>query len=120
MTKQDIDLQKIQILESYYQGWFNFKASLIAGAVVGTLILIATIEYEKIIPLLGFFISWLIIMVLSIYVLNDMKKDHEKHVSFINELIEKIEKGERLDSIEKLRKSHKDNYKTKTRNDAKT
>jgi hypothetical protein len=57
MTKQDIDLQKIQILESYYQGWFNFKASIVAGFIIGATILIATIEYEKIISLAGFIIS---------------------------------------------------------------
>jgi hypothetical protein len=52
MTKQDIDLQKIQVLESSYQGWFNFKASLIAGTIIGTLVLVATMTFENILPLM--------------------------------------------------------------------
>jgi hypothetical protein len=113
MTKQDIDIQKIQVLESSYQGWFNFKASLIAGVVIGTLILLATMQYEKIFPTYAIGIGNFIVLAFALYSINDMKKDHERHLSWINVLIQKIDMGERLDSIEELRQTHKDSTEKK-------
>ena len=109
MTRQDIDLQKIQVLESSYQGWFNFKASIIAGTIVGTVILIATIQYEKLLPLYAVPIAYLVLFVGGYYMIQDMKKTHEEHISFINGLMLRIENKEELESIEELRKMHKKN-----------
>jgi hypothetical protein len=111
MTKQDIDLQKIDVLESSYQGWFNFKASLVAGVVIGTLILLATAQYEQIFPTYATGIGNFIVLAFALYSINGMKKDHERHLSFISGLIQQIEKGERLDSIEGLKEKHKEENK---------
>lgn len=118
MTRQDIDLQKVQILESSYQGWFNFRASLVAGAIVGTLILIATIQFQNIIPSYGAYIGVLIVIIAGAIFISDMKNEHEKHISFMNGLMLRIEKGEKLESIEELRKMHE--KRRKINNDQKT
>lgn len=113
MTKQDIDLQKIQVLESSYQGWFNFKASLIAGSIVGTLILIATMQYQNVVNLYGVIIGDSFLASAGIYFIATLRQSHDEHINFINGLIVQIEKGEKLDSIEELRKTHNKDDKSK-------
>jgi len=113
MTRQDIDLQKIQVLESSYQGWFNFKASIVAGTIVGTVILIVNMQYQNIINLYGVFVGYLFLVIGAFYFISDMKESHDEHISFMNGLILRIEEGEKLESIEELRKMHKKSAKTK-------
>lgn len=110
MTRQAIDLQKIQSLESWYQGWFNFKASLIAGVIIGTLIFLATMQYEKILPSYAIGVGDLVVMVFGLIAIRDMKQNHERHISFINDLIQKLEQGEKLGSIDELRHQHKSQH----------
>jgi hypothetical protein len=119
MTQQDIDLQKIQVLENSYQGWFNFRSSIIAGGIIGTLILVATMQYEKILNIYAFAVGYLIIVFSSLIFIRDMKQSHNKHIGFINDLIQKIEKGEKFESIEELNQKWEDinkNVKSKIRN----
>ena len=111
MTNQEIDLQKIQVLQSSYERWFNFKVSIIAGVLIGILILVATMQYEKIINIYGLVISELFVLAFAFYFIWDLKQNHEKHNGFINDLIQKIENGEKLDPIEELRQKHKDSTK---------
>lgn len=122
MTRQDIDLQKIQVLESSYQGWFNFKASLIAGTIVGTLILIATMQYQNVVNLYGVIIGDSFLAVAGFYFIVTLRQGHDEHINFINGLVVQIEKGEKLDSIEELRKTHKKSVKktSQKQSDAKT
>jgi hypothetical protein len=79
MTKQDIDLQKIQVLESSYQGWFNFKASLVAGTIVGTIILIATMQYQQIVNGYGVGVGYAVLTLAGFYFISGMKK-HMKNI----------------------------------------
>lgn len=111
MTKQDIDLQKIQIIESSYQGWFNFRVSIIAGGFIGAIILVATISYENIIPTYGAIIGYVIVFVAGFFMMREMSKMHNEHIIFISNLITKVEIGEQLDSIEKLREENKKKVK---------
>jgi hypothetical protein len=111
MTNQDIDLQKIQILESSYQGWFNFRVSIIAGGFIGILILVATISYENIIPAYGAIIGYVIVFIAAFFMMIEMSKMHNNHIIFISNLITKVENGEKLDSIEKLREENKKKVK---------
>lgn len=113
MTKQDIDLQKIQVLESSYQGWFNFKASLIAGVIIGLLILLATTQLEKIFPPYAIVVGDFIVIIFGLISIRDMKQSQENHIDFISDLLQKIEKGEKLDSIEIIRKTHGNSPKNK-------
>jgi hypothetical protein len=102
----EIDIQKIQVLVSFHQGWFNFRATIVASGLIGALILVSTMYYEKIIPFYGLAIGYLVIFLAGFYMSRQLMRDHEKHVSFISGLMLKIEKGERLDSIEKLRQEY--------------
>jgi len=111
MTNQEIDLQKIQVIESTYERWFNFKTSILAGGLIGTLILVATMNFERVINIFGLAIGDLLIMAFAIYFVWGLKENHEQHNGFINDLIRKIENGEKLDSIEELRQKQKDSAK---------
>lgn len=106
MTKQDIDIQKIQILESSYHGWFNFKASIIAGSFVGFTVLAATIKFQNLVDFNSFLILNLAIWLFVFYTVIDMQRKHNQHISFINTQVTRIENGEKLESIEELRDKH--------------
>jgi hypothetical protein len=112
MTQQDVDLQKIQVLISRYQGWFSFKASLLAGAAVGILILIATMFYQNLLPMYAAYLGYAIVTVFFCYFIWDMRKAHDGYMSSINGLMLRIEKGEKLESIEELREMHGKSAKT--------
>lgn len=112
MPQQNVDLQKIHILESSYQGWFHFRASIVAGAFVGTLVLVATMFYQNVINLIVAWIGYAIVMVATFGFIWDIRNAHNKHISFINGLMLRIEKGEKLESIEELRKMHGKSSKT--------
>ena len=112
MTQQDVDFQKIQVLSSSYQGWFSFKVSLIAGGIVGALILTATMYYQNIVNLYGAYLGYAIVTVGALCFIWDIRKAHDEHISFINGLMLRIEKGEKLESIEELRKLHGKSAKT--------
>jgi len=43
---KDIELQKIQALDSYFQAWFNTGASIWVGGFLALLIFILTLYYE--------------------------------------------------------------------------
>lgn len=109
LTAQDIDLQKIQVLESSYSDWFSFKASLTAGIAVGVSILIATMQYQHILDIFAVAFSYVILYLAFAYLLYDMKRDRTRHLRFVNSLFIKIEKGDKLPSIKELRKQNKDN-----------
>ncbi len=111
MTNQDIDLQKIQILESSYQGWFNFRVSIIGGGFIGVLVLVATVSYENIIPAYGAVIGYVIVLVAGFYMMWEMSKMHNDHITFISSLVTRVEKGEKLESIEKLREENRERVK---------
>ncbi len=111
MTNQDIDLQKIQIIESSYQGWFNFRVSIIAGGFIGILVLIATISIENIIPAYGAIIGYIIVFMGAFFMMREMSKMHNDHITFMSSLITKVEMGEQLESIEQLREDNKKKVK---------
>ena len=90
----------------------NFKASIIASTIVGTVILIATMQYQNIINLYGVFIGYTILAIAAFYLISEMKETYNEHISFMNSLILRIEKGEKLESIEELRKMHGKSAKT--------
>jgi len=107
MTNQDIDLQKIQILESSYQGWFNFRVTIIGGGFIGGIILVATLFYETILPTYGAIIGYVIVFVGAFYMMREMSKMHNDHITFVSGLMARMEKGEKLESIQELREANK-------------
>jgi hypothetical protein len=120
MTEQEIDLQKVQVLESSYQGLFNLRASLITGTIIGVLILLATIQFENLLPVYSTVVAYPIVFAFAFYYLHDMKKTHNEHIDFMDKLILKIEKGERLGTIHDLREKHEASTKKKSKRRHKT
>ena len=99
---QNIELQKIQVIESNYQGWFNFRGSIIAGGFVGALILIATMQYQNfIIPWVGY-ISDAIVIVAIAFFMQDLKNTRDKHITFIDGLLLRVGNSNNLESINEL------------------
>jgi len=81
-SNRDLDLQKIQILESTYQAWFNLVASIFASGFVGMLILIVTLYYEG--PLRNgclFSLAYLIVIVVLIIGYWRFDKDQKRHLN---------------------------------------
>jgi hypothetical protein len=103
MTKQDIDLQKIHVLESSYQAWFNLKSTVIITLIIGFLILISTVTYEKLINLQTMAFADFLIMAIFAFLIYNTRKSHDAHMFYVSELILRVEKGERLCSLEELR-----------------
>lgn len=119
MTKQDMGLQKIQVLENSYQRWFNLKATLFITLIIGFVILISTVTYQNLINLQIMVFADLLIVVIFVFALYHLYKSHKSHIQYIDGLIMKVEKGERLGSIEELRKSKIAKSKPKATDDKK-
>ena len=101
---RDIELQKIQVIESNNQGSFNFRSSIIAGGLVGALILIATMQFQNLIPLVVGFIGDIIAILAMPYLIRDLKKTRDEQNTFIDGLLLRVGKGDKLESIEELLK----------------
>ena len=102
LIQKEVELQKIQILDSNFQSKFNFETTIIGGMFVGLLVLYATLFYQKIIDyptyIIGFFVTTGAVFV-SIYYL---KNQRQKHVKLMSELITKINNYDSLPSLETL------------------
>lgn len=102
---REVELQKIQILDSDFRGWFSFMASILSGAFIGLLILVATLFYQGTIDYLGFWIGLIVVFAFVAlfggYFMRNMNNDH---LSYINGLMQKIENCESLPSINQLAK----------------
>ena len=121
MTKQDIDLQKIQVLESSYQAWFNFRASILTTFMISLLILVLTFLVENVITLSGFFFAYGIVAIFMFICLMYLRRQHEAHTQFMNEAIARIENGKKLESVTDLEIIHDNWTKKKAKaSDAKT
>lgn len=97
---RDVDLQKIQVLDSNYQTWFNLIGSVYAGGFVGLLILATTLYYEgplRNLILIG--LAYLVVFVGIFYGLRYLKKEHDRHLKFISDKTERVQKGELLKSL---------------------
>jgi hypothetical protein len=104
VENRDIELQKIQIIESNNQGSYNFRASIIAGGLVGAFILIATMQFENVIPLMVGFILDLIVILAMPFIIRSLKKTRDAQNTFIDGLLLRVENGEELESIVELLK----------------
>jgi hypothetical protein len=110
-NNRDIDLQKIQSLDSYWQAWFNMGASIWVGSLIGFLILILTLYYNKqFSPDATVNLVFTIITagtayaVLGIYGSYFMNKRYNEYLAFVDKKLAQVEKGERLPSLTELKK----------------
>lgn len=110
-NNRDIDLQKIQALDSYFQTWFNTGASIWVGGFIALLILILTVYYNKqfssdvmVNLVLTIIAAVAVYAVLGLYGLHFMNKRSNEFLAFVDKLLAQVEKGERLPSLMELKK----------------
>ena len=108
---KDVELQKIQALQNDFQAWFNAGASLWVGGLIGLLILILTIYYNKqfspdamVNLVLTIITVGIVYVVFGIYGLWFMNNRSNAFLAFVDEQLDKVEKGKPLGSIMELKK----------------
>lgn len=109
---KDIELQKIQALESEFQAWFNVAASLWTAGFIALAVLWLTLYYEG---RLNFFkdvwsnlILTIVVLIIVFVMLGEygvarMTKVSNEFWAKIDQLLIKVEKGVPLDSLTELR-----------------
>jgi hypothetical protein len=99
---RDVDLQKIQILNDWYQAYFNIVGSVIAGGFIGLVVLFTTLFYGNLLMLsMIFLILW---VGFAIFGKRFLDKNYDAFLTYIDTLHRKVERGEALPSIMELRK----------------
>jgi uncharacterized protein YacL len=106
---KDIELKKIDILESEFQEWFNMRSSLWVGGIIGFLLLILTVYYNKQFSsdpaqnaIIALVLAVAVSLVLGYYGTRYMSRKSNEFSVYIDDLIGKIEKGESLGLIAEL------------------
>jgi F0F1-type ATP synthase membrane subunit a len=107
---KDIELLKIQALQSEFQTWFNAGVSLWVAGLVGLLIAALTFYYNKQFSAnanLNLFLTLVGIAVVYIvfryYGIRRMERVSNRFLTFVDKLIAEVEKGNSLGSIMELR-----------------
>jgi uncharacterized membrane protein len=102
---RDIELQKIQVLQNDFVAWFNAGSSLWVGGLIGLLILILTLYYNKQLGLVPTVIVIVFVYaVLGAYGTWFMNKRSIEFFAFVDELLTQVEKGEPLGSLMEIRR----------------
>ena len=108
---KEIELQKIQILQNDYEAWFNTGASLWVGGLIGLLILILTVYYNKqfnpnpALNLILTVITAIIVYILfAYYGIRFMNRRSNTFLALTDQLLANVEKGIPLGSVVELRK----------------
>jgi uncharacterized membrane-anchored protein len=108
---KDVEFQKIQILQNDFQARFNLVSSLWVAGLVGLLILVLTVYYNKQFnPDATVNLVLTIVTIAVVYALFEhygpryMKKQSNEFLAFVDELLAKVEKGDALGSIMELKK----------------
>lgn len=103
MIQKDIELQKIQILDSDFYSFLNFLYSILIGFFVGMSVLFLILRYQNLLIYFHFVLS---LLFLTIFVLSSviyLRNKRKKHLILINELLQKIENYESLPSLAVLK-----------------
>jgi O-antigen/teichoic acid export membrane protein len=102
---KEVELQKIQILESNFRGWHNFILSILSGTLIGFFVLLATMYYEGLINYYAFILGLVTVLVFIILWARNIQKTNSKHLRQLDDLIQKVENGEPLPSLNQLLKN---------------
>lgn len=110
-ANKDIDLQKIQILCDDFHARFNVKASLWVGGLIGLLISILTIYYNKQFSSdISVNFSYTLLAIAIIYAMFAVSAigllitPRNRFLAYVDTLITKVEKGESLPSLVELKR----------------
>ena len=110
---KDIELQKIQILESYFQTKFDAMYSLVIGGFIGFVIFFTTLYYQGIFNLFNDKLSGTVIFgillailfwVFGRYGFDAIDKVHNQFLEMMGLMLEVVEKGGTLPSIQEMKK----------------
>jgi hypothetical protein len=104
---KEVELQKIQVLESGFQAWFGLVSQILAGGIIGMIILLATIYYQGILDLITLSLANSIVIAMVIVGLYYMNKMHRQHLAYMSSLIQKVENCEPLPSFSELAKDRR-------------
>ncbi len=111
--KRDIELQKIQALDSYYQARFSTSGSILVGMFIGISVLVLTQYYTPNSPFYYGSLSGVIFSMIALGIpcvmfgffgMWKMKKSSDEFLAFIGKLLIQVEKGESLPSLMELQK----------------
>ena len=105
MIQNDIELQKIQILDSDFHSFLNFLYTLIVGFFIGMNVLFLILRYHNVLSYTYFVTSLLVLSFFMLSIIFYLENKRKKHLDLMNELIKKIENYESLPSLEFLKKS---------------
>lgn len=104
MDKQAVELVKVQVLADYFHTRHNITSSLWIAGLVGVIILVTTIYYQKNIDFNQLIYFDIIIVIgFSPFLYNNTRIYH-RDLDVVNWALGQVEKGETLPSINELRK----------------
>jgi len=107
---QDIELQKIQVIEEYLQTKSNNEYSIITTGFIGILIFSATIYIQGVfnifeefyLNLISYFFLFLAMLLVFIQKLYNTGKSQDRKVRRLSDLLIEVEEGKKLKSIPEL------------------
>lgn len=100
---KDADFQKVQIIANHYESWFNFMSGIAAGGLILLITISATVYFT--ISVFGGFIGFGLIAGVGVYIIFEMRKNHNRQLEKINRIMNRIEKEESLPSIIELERN---------------
>lgn len=110
---QNIELQKIQILDGYCQTKFNARYALMTGGFIGLLIFYATLYYQGVFYSIFNHTIFTNTVVVTLFLLttyafikslNEIAKQHDVAMNQLNDLLVDVANERKLDSIPNLKK----------------
>jgi hypothetical protein len=103
MIQKEIELQKIQILDSDFYSFLNFLYSILIGFFVGLSVLFLILRYQNMLIYVHFVLSLLFLTIFVLFSIIYLRNKRKKHLILINELLQKIENYESLPSLDVLK-----------------
>jgi hypothetical protein len=120
VRNKEVELQRIQALQNYFQTIFNAQYSLVIGFIVGYLILLISLYYQGVFNILpeptpnelariGDLLIFLLILIgPSLYIRSTMleriNRQNERCLTVVEDLLNKVESGEPIGSLLDLKK----------------
>jgi high-affinity Fe2+/Pb2+ permease len=102
---RDVELQKIQTLNEYFNAWFQVLSSLLIGGFIGLTVLLLTIYYDGIINLLALTVGSLIIYpMFLVFGLWFIRRQQDNFITLVDGLLKQVENCEGLPSLLELKK----------------
>jgi hypothetical protein len=120
MNSRDIELQKIQSLDGYFQTKINANYATGASILIGFLFTLLTLYYNKVFEITkNIFYNQIIFIIILLTVgividwqfLRPARKLHDQYLAKIDSLITRVENGETLESLLELKKVGRGNLK---------